>query len=73
MFPEAFAVALCEHHEFVQQAKSREGKRAWFDRIGSDRIYVRQNYRVERPAAAPERYVHEYRTNPIQRFYHDLQ
>ena len=67
-----FAVALCEHHEAVQQAKSREGKRPWFDRMGPERIYVRQNYRVERPEPSPEMYVHGYRTNPIYRFYRDL-
>ena len=66
-------MALCEHHEAVQQAKSREGKRAWFDRMGPERVYVRQNYRVERPVLSPETYVHEYRTNPIYRFYRDLQ
>lgn len=70
---EQFALALCEHHEKVQLAKSREGKRAWFDRMGPDRIYVRQNYRVVRPTATVDSYVHEYRTNPIRRFYKDLQ
>ena len=70
---EQFALLLCEHHEAIQKEKSRDGKRPWFDRIGPERIYMRQNYRVERPAMALDTYVHEYRTNPIYRFYRDLQ
>ena len=69
---EQFALALCEHHEAIQKEKSRDGKRPWFDRMGPDRIYVRQNYRVERPAMDLDTYVHGYRTNPIYRFYLDL-
>jgi hypothetical protein len=68
-----FAVAVCEHHEAIQKDKSRDGKRSWFDRMGPDRIYVRQNYRVPRPVITPDAYVHDYRTNPIHRFYRDLQ
>ncbi|NLY03153.1 MAG: hypothetical protein GXY83_44460 [Rhodopirellula sp.] len=68
-----FAIALCDHHEVVQRAKSREGKRPWFERMGPERVYVRQNYRVTRPDLSPNKYVHEYRTNPIYRFYRDLQ
>ncbi len=68
-----FALALCDHHERVQKDKSREGKRPWFERIGAERVYVRQNYRVARPDPSPDKYVHEYRTNPIYRFYRDLQ
>ena len=70
---EQFALVLCEHHEAIQKEKSRDGKRPWFDRMGPDRIYMRQNFRVERPAIAPDAYVHEYRTTPINRFYRDLQ
>ena len=70
---EQFALSLCEHHEAIQKDKSRDGKRPWFDRMGPERIYMRQNYRVERPAMALDAYVHEYRTNPIYRFYRDLQ
>jgi hypothetical protein len=72
-FPsDLFAVVLCEHHETVQQAKSREGKRPWFDRMGPERIYMRQNYRTDYPALAPQQYVHEYRMSPILRFFQDI-
>lgn len=67
-----FVRRICEHHEMVQRAKSREGKRTWFDRIGSERVYIRPNYRLSAPAPASHRYVHEYRTNPIRRFRGDL-
>jgi hypothetical protein len=66
------ARAVCRHHEEVQQAKSEDGKRAWFDRIGGDRIYIRHAYRQKRRAIAPRRYVHDYRGQPIRRFYRDL-
>ena len=66
------AFALCELHEAVQQTKSADGKRPWFDRIGGDRIYIRQAYRVPPPEIAPKRYVHNYRGWPIRRFRADL-
>ena len=72
MDAQACAVALCEHHEAVQQAKSAEGKRPWFDRIGADRIYIRQAYRIPQRAIASERYVHSYRGWPIHRFRADV-
>ena len=72
MPPEHFALAICEHHETVQQAKSREGKRCWFERLGPECFHIRQNYRVERPVLLPGKYLHEYRTIPISRFYRDL-
>jgi hypothetical protein len=72
MTPADFGAALCEHHEEIQKGKSREGKRPWFDRLGQDRIYLRQNYTLrERPDLA-DVYVHDYRAKPIQRFYRDL-
>jgi hypothetical protein len=66
------AIALCHHHEAVQRAKSAEGKRPWFDRLGPDRIYIRHTYRNPRPDMQPGRYVHDYRGKPIRRFYFDL-
>lgn len=66
------AIALCHQHEAVQRAKSAEGKRPWFDRLGSDRIYIRHAYRNPRPEIQPGRYVHDYRGKPIRRFHFDL-
>lgn len=66
------ALALCTHHEVVQRAKSADGKRPWFDRIGKDRIYIRHAYREPRRDIQPDRYVHDYRGWPIRRFYFDL-
>jgi hypothetical protein len=72
MDPGACALALCAHHEAVQKAKSTEGKRPWFDRIGGDRIYIRHAYREQRRDIEPGRYVHDYRGWPIRRFWWDL-
>ena len=47
------ARALCEHHETIQRAKSAEGKRPWFDRIGGDRIYIRQRRIASRNTRLP--------------------
>ena len=66
------AIHLCAHHEAVQRGKSADGKRPWFDRIGADRIYVRHDYRAQRVAIRPRRYVHDYRGWPIRRFFKDL-
>ena len=66
------ALILCQHHETIQRAKSVEGKRPWFDRIGRDHIYIRHQYREARRDTMPDRYVHEYRGWPIRKFYFDL-
>jgi hypothetical protein len=66
------AVVLCSHHEAVQRAKSADGKRPWFDKIGQDRIYIRQDYREARRDVLLDRYFHTYRGRPIRRFYQDL-
>jgi len=68
----ACAIALCDHHETVQRAKSVDGKRPWFDRISNDRIYIRHAYREPRREIIPGRYVHDYRGWPIRRFHRDL-
>jgi hypothetical protein len=70
--PGACARALCEHHLKIQQGKSVDGKRAWFDRLDSDRIYIRHAYRETRRDIAPDHYLHEYRGRPIGRFRADL-
>ena len=66
------AVALCEHHESIQRGKSESGKRTWFDRLGEDRIYLRQQYRESISEPMPDRFVHDYRARPIRNFYKDL-
>jgi hypothetical protein len=66
------AIYLCEHHKKVQREKSSEGKRAWFDSLGSHRIYIRQAYREARRPIQPGRYVHDYRGKPIREFFSDL-
>ncbi len=70
----ACALALCSHHETVQQDKSAEGKRPWFNRLGPNRIYIRQGkpFREPRRDILPGRYLHAYRGLPIRRFYFDL-
>jgi hypothetical protein len=68
----ACALTLCTHHETVQRAKSTEGKRPWFDRLGPRHIYVRQAYREPRRSLQPGSYVHDFRGKPIRRFHQDL-
>lgn len=68
----ACAAAVCAHHEAIQKAKSADGKRPWFDRLGPGLIYVRHQYREGRRPIQPGRYVHDYRGWPIRRFYRDL-
>ena len=72
MAPGETAVALRSLHEKVQQDKSAEGKRSWFDNLGGDRIYVRHNYRIEQPVIQTAKYLHAYRGQPIRRFFKDL-
>jgi hypothetical protein len=72
MDPGRCAEALCAHHEQVQKKKSAGGKRPWFDRLSTDRIYVRHPYRKPRKEILPKRYVSSYRGAPIRRFRDDL-
>ncbi len=72
MEPNRCALLLCSHHEAVQKAKSADGKRPWFDRIGHDRIYIRHAYREPPREPALDRYLHTYRGRPIRQFYGDL-
>ena len=66
------AAAICEHHEQIQKGKSADGKRAWFDRLGPGRIYMRHQYREPRRPDEPGQYVHAYRGRPVRDFYRDL-
>lgn len=66
------AVVLCKHHESIQNGKSDSGKRAWFDRLGDDRIYLRHQYRENVQDPLLGRFVHDYRGRPIRNFYKDL-
>ena len=72
MDPATCAHALCEHHVQVQRRKSAAGKRPWFDPLGGGRIYMRHAYRESRRENLPGRYLHEYRGQPIRRFWADL-
>lgn len=67
-----FANMICEHHVYIQQGKSIEGKRPWFDLVGQGKIYMRLNYGRIDPPEISDRFVHEYRAKPIFRFYNDL-
>ena len=72
MLASEISVALCEHYEAIQKGKSDTGKRAWFDRLGEDRIYLRHQYRESIAEPMPGRFVHDYRGRPIRNFYKDL-
>jgi hypothetical protein len=73
MAPGQIAHALCEHHESIQKGKSEVGKRPWFDRLGGDRIHLRQRYRIPPYQPRPGRYVHAYRGLPIRSFFQDIE
>lgn len=70
--PASCALELCDHHKRVQRDKG--DKRPWFIPLGNNRIYVRQGrpYREPRRAIQPDRYLHDYRGQPIRKFYNDL-
>ena len=70
--PEACAHQLCEHHAEIQKSKSEQGKRTWFDKLDSDRIYIRYPYRIRRQELKLEKYLHDYRAWPIRNFWGDL-
>lgn len=66
------ARALLDHHEAIQRAKSAEGKRSWFDRLGPNHVHLRFPYRLGDWAPSPGEYLHPYRTGPILNFLGDV-
>lgn len=66
--PTAFAAKLLEHHASIQKAKPPNGKRAWFDRFGDERVAIRPAYTVSEFAPSPDSYVHTYRCQPLTSF-----
>ena len=68
----AFAAKLLEHHVSIQKGKPPNGKRAWFDSFGDERVAIRPAYTVSEFAPAPESYVHTYRCQPLRSFARQL-
>lgn len=70
--PKSFAAKLLEHHISIQKAKPPNGKRAWFDLFGDERVAIRPAYTVSGFVPAPEAYVHTYRCQPLTSFARQL-
>lgn len=66
--PTSFAAKLLEHHASIQKAKPPNGKRAWFDLFGDERVAIRPAYTVSEFAPSPGAYVHTYRCQPLTSF-----
>lgn len=64
---------LIDHHERIQAAKPPDGKRSWFDRIETGRVFLRHPYRLDAEwEPQPGAYVHPYRTRSVHSFWRDL-
>ena len=70
--PAVFATNLLQHHIRIQKAKPPAGKRAWFDLMNDGLAAVRPAYRRDEFERQPDWYVHQYRTQPLWSFAHDL-
>jgi hypothetical protein len=70
--PTSFAARLLDHHTSIQKAKPPNGKRAWFDLFGDERVAIRPAYTVSGFAPAPDAYVHTYRCQPLTSFARQL-
>ncbi len=70
--PTSFAARLLDHHASIQKAKPPNGKRAWFDLFGDERVAIRPAYTVSGFAPSPEAYVHTYRCQPLTSFARQL-
>jgi hypothetical protein len=70
--PASFAAKLLDHHANIQKAKPPNGKRAWFDLFGDERVAIRPAYTVSSFAPTPESYVHTYRCKPLISFARQL-
>jgi hypothetical protein len=64
---------VIDHHEAVQRGKPPDGKRPWFERVGSGGIFVRAAYRKDDPPPGTDRYMRPfYRTWTASRFLQDM-
>jgi hypothetical protein len=66
--PSSFAAKLLDHHASIQRAKPPNGKRAWFDQFGDERVAIRPGYVVNEFVPSPDNYVHTYRCQPLNSF-----
>jgi hypothetical protein len=63
--------ALWEHHVRIQQRKSPDGKRPWFEETATGTLVVRPPYRLDK-APPREEFVHPYRLFSVASFINDL-
>lgn len=70
--PTAFFERILEHHEDAQRAKPPDGKRPWLERLASDRIVVRAQYRIADRFEESDAYVRDYRSFSACSFLRDL-
>lgn len=70
--PEDLFDAVVERHEAAQKAKPPNGKRAWIERTGADKVMVRAAYTRDGVGAEQPAYVHEYRTPSLSGFLRDV-
>lgn len=70
--PSSFTAKLIDHHNSIQRRKPPNGKRAWFDQFGDERVAIRPAYTISEFAMNPEVYVHTYRCQPLTSFARQL-
>jgi len=64
---------VIDHHEAVQRGKPPDGKRSWFERVGTGAIFVRATYRKDDLPPGTDRYMRPfYRTWTASRFLQDM-
>lgn len=63
---------LMEHHHTIQRTKPPNGKAPWCERFDDGSFMVRPQYRRDTLSDGGDKYVHQYRTQPLWSFVQDL-
>lgn len=69
---EEWVETVFEHHKRVQMNKPPNGRAPWLDWFDNGKVMVRPLYKREDGGSHDDRYVHAYRTAPLNSFAHDL-
>jgi hypothetical protein len=64
--------AVLRRHSFIQKNKPPEGKREWFEHASNGGIYVRSNYKLDKPPAPRDWWPRPYRLLTARNFCNDL-
>ena len=68
MHPKEWVMQMWIHHNKIQKAKGKVGKRNWFERSDDGQYRVYKNNEIHKPVELSNEYLHNYRAIPLWSF-----